>query len=186
VAGFSGRSDVKKLLKAIRFAEEAHRGQTRKYTGAPYIEHPLAVAEMVAGRGLGLDDFVATEEDQAMVAVLHDVVEDCGVTLSTLEAVFGRTVANGVDALTSRKEEGNRATRKAKDRERIAAAPNWVKTIKVADMLHNMKTIVEFDKNFAHVFMRETRDMLPCLEGGDKVLLDLLKFHVNEYFERRL
>lgn len=185
---------MKKLLKAIRFAEEAHRGQLRKYTDAPYIEHPLAVAEMVAKvqhhaygpKSMADFDRENLNENQACVAVLHDVVEDCGVTLSTLEAAFGRTVANGVDALTSRKEEGNRATRKAKDRERIAAAPNWVKTIKIADMLHNMKTIVEFDKNFAHVFMHETRDMLPCLQGGDKVLLDLLKFHVNEYFERRL
>lgn len=80
------------LDEAIRLAVEAHRGQVDK-AGAPYILHPLRM--------------MLTQPDdlRRIVAVLHDVVEDCGITLDTLGARFGMPVAEAVDALTKRVDE---------------------------------------------------------------------------------
>ncbi|MFN3675959.1 MAG: HD domain-containing protein [Sphingomonas pseudosanguinis] len=80
------------LDEAIRLAVEAHRGQVDK-AGAPYILHPLRM--------------MLTQPDdlRRIVAVLHDVVEDRGITLDTLGARFGMPVAEAVDALTKRADE---------------------------------------------------------------------------------
>jgi len=67
---------------AYRYAEEAHKGQVRKYTGEPYINHPVAVARIVAG--------VTDDCEMICAALLHDVIEDCGKTWQDLVDVgFG-------------------------------------------------------------------------------------------------
>ena len=75
----------KQLEKAIQFATKAHEGQVRKYTGEPYIVHPLAVMETVAT--------VEHTDEMLMAAVLHDTVEDCDVTLDDIVTEFGEIVA---------------------------------------------------------------------------------------------
>ena len=97
---------MKQLDKAIQFATKAHEGQTRKYTGEPYIVHPLAVMEIVKT--------VEHTEEMLMAAVLHDTVEDCDVTLDQIAFNFGHVVADLVEELTyvSVPEDGNRAFRK--------------------------------------------------------------------------
>ena len=152
------KSDL--VRRARDFAAAAHEGQTRKYTGEPYIVHPIAVSELLAELGHP-DEVVAA-------ALLHDVVEDCGVSLEQIEAEFGPRVADYVEQVTdvSRPEDGNRARRNELDRLHLAKASPEGKSIKLADMIDNTKTIVR-DLSFAPIYLREMRALLPVLEGGD-------------------
>jgi (p)ppGpp synthase/HD superfamily hydrolase len=148
------------VRRARDFAATAHEGQKRKYTGEPYIVHPIAVAELLAE--LGHPDEVLA------AALLHDVVEDCEVTLAEIEAEFGPRVADLVEQVTdvSRPEDGRRAQRKELDRLHLAKASPAGKSIKLADMLDNTRTIV-LDRSFAPIYLREMRALLPVLKEGD-------------------
>jgi len=152
---------------ALIFATEKHAGQTRKYTGTPYIFHPISVAMIVMETPEHTDDMVAA-------ALLHDVVEDCGVLLEEVAARFGAPVQDLVYWLTDigKPEDGNRAKRKAIEREKWARCDNaGAKTVKLADLLDNTSSILARDPNFAKVYLEEKRLMLPLLEGGDPGLL---------------
>ena len=142
---------------ARTFASRAHKGQVRKYTGEPYIEHPLEVAKIVRMHN-GSKEMVAA-------ALLHDVVEDTDVTLDEVRQEFGDAVANLVDDLTdvSKPEDGNRAFRKAMDRDHTAQASAAAMVIKAADLISNTKSIVEHDPSFARVYLKEKRALLDVL-----------------------
>jgi len=150
--------------RARAFAESAHAGQVRKYTGEPYITHPAAVVELVRS--------VPHTPHMIAAAWLHDVVEDTPITLSIIEAAFGSKVSVLVEQLTdvSRPEDGNRKTRKAIDREHTARASPEAKTIKLADLIDNTRPIVERDPEFARVYLEEKRLLLEALTEGDPVL----------------
>jgi (p)ppGpp synthase/HD superfamily hydrolase len=146
--------------KAQVFAIAAHSAvkQVRKYTGEPYFVHPAEVARIVAGVEGSTPDMVAA-------AWLHDVVEDTGVTYTDIHLNFGPEVAMLVGWLTdvSKPEDGNRATRKAMDREHTAQAPAEAQTVKVCDLLSNTKSIVTHDPEFARVYLAEKRELLAVL-----------------------
>ena len=161
--------------RARVFATAAHAavGQTRKYTGEPYVVHPIEVSELVASVG-GTEAMVAA-------ALLHDVLEDTEVTVDVLEEQFGSEVADLVLWLTdvSKPEDGNRSTRKALDRQHSAAAPAAAQTIKVADLISNTRTIVEFDPGFARTYLEEKRLLLEVLTRADPALLDQAKNQIG-------
>lgn len=150
--------------RARAFATEAHAGQKRKYTGEEYIGHPAEVAEIVRS--------VPHTEEMLAAAWLHDVVEDCGVTLETIYTLFGLEVMNLVGWLTdvSKPSDGNRATRKSLDRAHAAQGSPEAKTIKLADLISNTSTIVEHDPSFAKVYVPEKRLLLEVLREGDATL----------------
>lgn len=151
--------------RALGFAVKAHAGQVRKYTGRPYIEHPIAVADIVRAVG-GLPEMIAA-------AYLHDVMEDCGATYAQLLQLFGREVANLVRWLSDPETEDlelatkNRATRKAAAREHIRKAPPEAKTIKLADILDNTGSIEMHDPKFWRTYKEEKKLLMPCLIPGD-------------------
>lgn len=156
---------------AMMFAREAHINQKRKYTGEPYANHLAEVAGIVAAAAShhpSIDIIIAT-------AWLHDTVEDCGVSLETIRQKFGEDVATGV-AFLSDLETGNRATRKAASRARLAQAPAWVQNIKCADLISNTSSIVLHDPNFAVVYIEEKRLLLDVLTKADPRLLALARF----------
>lgn len=154
-----------KLAKAVEFAYTAHRGQMRKYTGDPYIVHPISVATRVA---------LYADGDLAMIiaAYLHDVLEDCeGYTAAQIESVFGPDVAElvvGMTNTTTPERDGNRATRKTKERKRLAACSGRVQTIKCCDLLDNLDTIVAFDPAFAQVFLDEATELCNAFKKADE------------------
>lgn len=152
------------IARALAFATKAHEGQKRKYTDEPYINHPKAVANIILDQRMA-DEVVAG-------ALLHDVVEDCGVTLDEIRAEFGDTVARLVYQVTdiSRPEDGNRAARKAIDREHYGRASLEGKSIKLADLIDNTRSIVPHDPGFAKVYLAEKRLLLPLLKGGNPEL----------------
>jgi len=165
------------VKRALDFAVKAHATQKRKYTNEPYVTHPIIVAGLVASVG-GSKYMVAA-------ALLHDVVEDCGVTQATLFAEFGQEVANLVYWLTdySIGHPGNRIARKAMDREHIAKAPADAQTIKLADLIDNTPSITKYDPDFAKVYMAEKRALLEGMHYGDPSLYLNAKNLVDTYFQ---
>jgi (p)ppGpp synthase/HD superfamily hydrolase len=160
--------------QARLFAAAAHAGQVRKYTNEPYINHPAAVVALVAIRPHTPEMLVA--------AWLHDAVEDTNVTLGQIRHLFGDTVARLVDELTdvSRPEDGSRSKRKALDRAHTAKASPDAKTIKLADLIDNTKSITEHDPDFARVYLAEKALLLEVPKEGDPVLWQMAKSLVLE------
>ena len=152
--------------KAMMFAREVHKDQVRKYTGNAYTDHLGEVAGIVAS--------VPHTEEMIAVAWLHDCVEDQGVEIVTLVSEFGMEVAKGV-LLLSDLEQGNRAARKALSRERLSKAPEWVQTIKYADLISNTSSIVKHDAKFAQVYLEEKRLLLEVMDKGNPLLYSLAK-----------
>ncbi len=152
------------VRKAQVYAMAAHAavGQKRKYTSEPYIVHPAEVASIVARVPGATEDMVAA-------AWLHDVVEDTGCTLTDIHIGFGADIATLVGWLTdvSRPEDGNRAKRKAMDREHTAEAPAEAQTIKLADLISNSRSIMQHDPEFARTYLEEKRLLLEVLTKGD-------------------
>ena len=161
--------------KALKFATEAHQGQTRKYTGEPYINHPIAVAELVKSVPGHTPEMVAA-------ALLHDTVEDTQTTIRDISREFGYEVAILVSSLTdvSKPTDGNRAVRKQKDLEHIAKACPMAKTIKIADLIDNTKTIRELDPDFWKIYKQEKIRLLRELVDGDETLWHIANIQANK------
>lgn len=115
--------DADRLQAALELAVEAHRGQYRKYTGEPYVIHPIRVMLSLVGDPVNVQ----------IAAVLHDVVEDTSVILAMVEAMFGPDAERLVDALTRREGE-----RYADFITRIIDAGPDAMMIKMADVRDNM------------------------------------------------
>lgn len=163
--------------KALLFAYRAHEGQVRKYTGDPYITHPIAIAAIVKS--------VTHTPDMIAAALLHDVVEDTDTSIIDVAVEFGEEVAELVFWLTdvSIPNDGNREARKRIDREHIARASPEAKTIKLADLIHNTQSIVMHDSKFAKVYMQEKRMLLEVIRDGDAELWNRANDIVKRYFE---
>jgi len=156
--------DIVEQARVFAVAAHAATGQNRKYTGEDYIHHPAAVVEIVRS--------VPHTPEMLAAAWLHDVVEDTGVTLDDIRAEFGDAVADLVSHLTdaSKPADGNRAARKAIDREHTAQASPQAKTIKLADLIDNTRSIVAHDPDFARLYLQEKALLLEVLREGDATL----------------
>lgn len=137
------------------FANKAHEGQTRKFSGDPYIVHPVRVSLMATEHGLG--------HCAIAVGLLHDVVEDCDVSLDEITERFGRFVSGGVWGLTNYEARNggpddsmDRAARKAADRTWLAAQDPMVKSLKIIDAIDNILDRPSADK-FMDVMLEELR-----------------------------
>ncbi|HUN67157.1 MAG TPA: bifunctional (p)ppGpp synthetase/guanosine-3',5'-bis(diphosphate) 3'-pyrophosphohydrolase [Burkholderiales bacterium] len=135
--GYLKPPDVARLAEAYRFSGAAHAGQTRQ-SGDPYISHPLAVAEILAGWRL---------DGQALVAaLLHDVMEDTSVTKAEISDTFGKPVADLVDGVSKLDKIEFQSAEDAQAenfRKMLLAMARDVRVIliKLADRLHNMRTL---------------------------------------------
>jgi len=152
------------LYQVIEFATKAHEGQTRKYSGEPYIFHPIEVGQIVWSV---LQDTPATA-----AAILHDVVEDTPVTEAEIRTKFGDEIADLVMMVTkpSKKEDGNREIRKEMDRVHYANGCERAQTIKLADVLSNTADIVDHDPRFAKVYLIEQEALVNSLTKGHAML----------------
>ncbi|QNG38399.1 bifunctional (p)ppGpp synthetase/guanosine-3',5'-bis(diphosphate) 3'-pyrophosphohydrolase [Geodermatophilaceae bacterium NBWT11] len=151
------KADLALLQRAYDVAEEAHASQKRK-SGDPYITHPLAVATVLAGLGMDTTTLVA--------ALLHDTVEDTGVGLDTITADFGAEVAHLVDGVTKIDKvsfgDGAQAETIRKMIVAMARDPR-VLVIKLADRLHNMRTLRFLPPEKQEKKARETLEILAPL-----------------------
>ena len=141
------------IRRAYDYAANAHEGQFRR-TGHPYISHPLAVAKILAGMRM--------DHETIMAALLHDVIEDTAVAKSTLGNRFGKQVAelvDGVSKLAIMFE--SRAEAQAENFQKMALAMAKdirVIMVKIADRLHNMRTIGVMSREQRKRIARETLD----------------------------
>ena len=163
------------LAQTMKFATESHGDQKRKYTGEPYVTHPIAVMKIVQS--------VPHSFEMLQAALLHDVVEDTEITIEVIEDRFGPVVAEMVSGLTdvSRPEDGNRETRKAKDRDHTAQQSAEVQTIKLADLIHNTQSIEKYDPGFYQVYKQEKIKLLSVLTQGDRTLMYMAQSQIGGY-----
>jgi (p)ppGpp synthase/HD superfamily hydrolase len=105
-------------------------------------------------------------------AYLHDTIEDCEVDADTIDVLFGEEVCALVKDLSdvSKPTDGNRRTRKDIDLAHTAKASPEAKTIKLADLISNTKSIVQYDPDFARVYLREKERLLEVLQDGHNLL----------------
>jgi GTP diphosphokinase / guanosine-3',5'-bis(diphosphate) 3'-diphosphatase len=128
---------VNAVRRAFFYSEQAHDGQVRR-TGQPYVTHPLAVAGILADMRMDHQSLVA--------ALLHDVIEDTGISKEALAQQFGASVAELVDGVSklSQFETASRAEAQAENFQKMAMAMARdirVILVKLADRLHNMRTL---------------------------------------------
>lgn len=170
-----------KLLHAVEFAAKAHAGQTRKFSGEPYIVHPVAVARLAARFGLS--------EDAQVAAVLHDVVEDTEVSIEEVRDFFGPDVALMVWGLTNAKTrlaaaqvniQLNRAARKAIDRDFLRAQGAEVRALKLLDLAHNLSDWPR-DDSFLDLFLDEAAQLHSAIQEG---VNDKVRFHYSGIYLR--
>ena len=149
------------VQKALAFASAAHAKQVRKYSGEPYIYHPIEVATILVE---AFPDFPPPDYVLA-AALLHDTVEDCEVSFTELRREFGDETACTVLHLTDliTKEQGNRETRKFLEVERLRNAPREAQCVKLADMISNTTSICAHDPDFAVVYLREKERALDAI-----------------------
>ena len=157
----------------VNYAIGAHGAQVRKYTNLLYVTHPLEVASILAAHG--------ASEEQIAAGVLHDVVEDTHATLWGIKKCFGEKIAFLVDGMTDKTvpEDGNRAKRKAMDRDRLAETSPEVKTIKLADIISNTQDIVSHDPGFAKVYLKEIDSLLDVLVEGNSELYRIARDQID-------
>lgn len=182
------RKKVDLITKAFNFARQAHHG-VRRHSGEPYIMHPIAVAQIVSGEiGLGSTSICA--------ALLHDVVEDTDYTTDDIKVVFGPKIAQIVDGLTKIAGGifGEKASAQAENFKKLLLTMSddiRVILVKIADRLHNMRTLEYMQERKQYKIAGETLYLYAPLAyrlglNGIKAELEDLAFryeHPQEYHE---
>lgn len=159
--------DVNKINEAYKFAKKCHSGQLRK-TGDPYIIHPVFTAIYLSNMKMDWETISA--------ALLHDVIEDCGVTFEEIEKLFGRDVAGLVDGVTklptlkissknTNFSTNNEISRAATIRKLLISTSEDARVIliKLADRLHNMETLHALDEESILRISQETMEIFAPL-----------------------
>ena len=147
--------EVDRIKRAYVFSEKCHVGQMRQ-SGDPYITHPLAVANILADMRM--------DPESLMAGLLHDVIEDTGVTKGQISRRFGRTVAELVDGVSKlgEIESASRAEQQAESFQKMTLAMSRdirVMLVKLADRLHNMRTLGVLSPEKRRRIARETIDI---------------------------
>lgn len=167
---------MNKMETAKRWAETAHFGQARRYTGEKFIVHPKNVVDI-------LEETMELEcsQEAVITAWLHDTIEDTSMTLKTIVNEFGVSIANNVKELTNTKKEHysmdtNRLYRRGYERFLISESTNPdVHNVRLADLIDNCISITEFDPNFAPTFLWEMRQLINVLYLGHPPLILMAK-----------
>lgn len=155
LSSYLSPSQVNLIKRAYYYAEQAHEGQRRR-SGEPYVTHPLAVAGILADMHM--------DHESLMAAMLHDVIEDTGISKKSLGSQFGDTVANLVDGVSklTQMEFRSKAEAQAENFQKMAMAMAKdirVILVKLADRLHNMRTLGVLRPDKRKRIARETLDM---------------------------
>ena len=171
--------DSERVKKAVEIAKKAHEGQFRK-TGEPYITHPMAVKKILEDWGM--------DEDTIIAGILHDTVEDTGLTLKDIENEFGESVAFLVDGVTklSTARNGMRDIDtylpETKDnflRLMIALGDDIrVLIIKLADRLHNLRTLSALPPDKQKKIAKESLEVFAPL--ADRLNMGLLRVEMAD------
>lgn len=162
---------MNEIQKAKEFAIKAHQDQRRKYTDDPYWYHLRNVVEILRASfkdcTLPTDYFFSNYMEKVyQIAWLHDVIEDTKITRMEITTNFDNFVADGVLWLsdTTPLSAGNRKYRKERYAKQINCAPTHIQLIKYADLIDNLFSIVNYDPNFARIYVAEKRYLLNLMD----------------------
>ena len=155
LTNYLGKDQVNSVRRAYYYAEQAHEGQFRR-SGDPYVTHPLAVA--------GILSEMHMDHQSLMAAMLHDVIEDTGITKTAIKSQFGNSVADLVDGVSKLNKItfSSRAEAQAENFQKMAMAMAKdlrVILVKIADRLHNMRTLDVLAPEKRRRIARETLDI---------------------------
>lgn len=174
------KTPLAQVLKAALFAAERHRNQRRKGTrGAPYINHPLAVAECLVTAGIDDPDVLAA-------ALLHDTVEDTDTSLGELEQLFGPRVASIVAEVTDDKSLP-KAERKRQQILKAPAKSREAKLVKLADKICNLRDLRDCPPNWTSdritAYHRFARDVYRGLRGEHSALDGQIQYLLGQHVQ---
>ena len=149
------RRDISRIQRAYIYSAKQHEGQLRK-SGEPYMVHPIYVAKIIAEMGM--------DEASICAALLHDTIEDSTTTAKDLDTIFGQDVAELVDGVTklSGVNFSGREERQAESFRKLLIAMTKdirVLLLKLADRLHNMRTLHHMSESSRERIAEETRDI---------------------------
>ena len=155
LSSYLGKDQINNVRRAYYYAEQAHEGQFR-HTGDAYVTHPLAVASILSEMHM--------DYQSLMAALLHDVIEDTGVTKTAIKSQFGNTVADLVDGVSKLNKItfSSHAEAQAENFQKMAMAMAKdlrVILVKIADRLHNMRTLEVLTSDKRRRIGRETLDI---------------------------
>ena len=155
LSNYLGKDQVISVRRAYFYAEQAHDGQVRR-SGDAYVTHPLAVASILSKMHM--------DHQSLMAAMLHDVIEDTGITKTAIKSQFGNTVADLVDGVSKLNKItfSSRAEAQAENFQKMAMAMAKdlrVILVKIADRLHNMRTLEVLAPDKRRRIARETLDI---------------------------
>lgn len=169
------------LEKAMLFAINAHKGQTRKGDGRPYILHSLSVMYRIDGSKKSSNRYLL-----ATAAVLHDTVEDCGITLEQIAKEFGYQVAALVEELTLDKEKYKSIGKKEYLAQELHDMSSYALSIKLCDRLDNISDMKEMSRHFQIRYKEETEYILNKIKTRKLTkthnkLIKLINKELNKY-----
>lgn len=173
--------------RAFDFANWAHCGQVRKYTGEPYIVHPAEVVRILRT--------VPHDRHMICAAWMHDVIEDTLQHVSRTERIALMLDQFIVDIVTlvielsdvTTLEDGNRSARKEIELRRIQETSVRAKTVKLADLISNSESVHKYDEGFARVYVLEKRELLDrALRQGDPNLWGRAANIANDFIRRAM
>ncbi|MGM0823203.1 MAG: RelA/SpoT family protein [Pseudomonadota bacterium] len=161
LGGYLPPDEIQQVKRAFYYAEQAHDGQRRR-SGEPYVTHPLAVANILANMHM--------DHQSLMAAMLHDVIEDTGVSKKALGAQFGEPVAelvDGVSKLTQITFEDKAVAQAENFQKMVLAMSRDIRVIivKLADRLHNMRTLGALRPDKKRRIARETLEIYARIAG---------------------
>ena len=163
------------LEKAQRWAAKGHLGVYRKFGNIPYIVHPEAVVEIVSQ--------VTDDNDVLAAAWLHDIVEDTPVTIDDVKIAFNDRIAQFVWEV-SKISDGcvcDRNTRVMMNCIHYGNGSKEAKTIKIADAIHNLPTMIRDNKRFAPRYVAEKKVLLQYIKDGHPLLASIVEMIINDY-----
>jgi GTP pyrophosphokinase len=156
---------MQRYIKALKFAMKKHDGQKRT-NGDPYIIHPIRVAESLRTVGLEVD------HPSVIAALLHDVIEDCGVGYGQLEYEFGKEIADMV-ALLSDDNRLGRDDRWEDARQRLKDTDWKVKIVKMADRLDNITDEIPWTEKRHKKYLRASELLIEAFNHTDQECKEL-------------
>jgi (p)ppGpp synthase/HD superfamily hydrolase len=149
-----------KVLKAIKFAIEKHKGQIRRETNSPYVTHPIIVSYLLASykKSKRMDDLL-------VAALLHDTLEDTNATIEEIQKHFGSLVSGIVYELTNDENEIKRLGKNEYLKQKMKGISSYALTIKLVDRLANISD------NPRHKYVIDTVDLLIFIKKNRKLSL---------------
>ena len=169
------------LERAIIFSVNAHAGQKRKGDGRPYILHPLSVMFRIDKNKKSTNRYLL-----AIAAILHDTVEDCGITLQQIADEFGFQVAALVDESTLDKTKYGLLGKKEYLAQELYGMSSYALAIKLCDRLDNLEDMENMPKSFQQKYKEETLYILDHIKtrkftGTHRKLLKQINKVLNKY-----